>query len=150
MFCFDINAHRLVTLNEQIEVLDAAIEFRNHSIALRKEVMKKDSELSGFINSSDNSFIKDRLSLLSQEDLCLMFEQWFQKVLQLRLQEESGKHNMRVLEVELEMEREGRRKAELALHQAKLDAERLTTSQQLVGILLWVLYKVQYNTFCTV
>lgn len=130
MFCW----HRLVALNEQIEVLDAAIEFKNHSITLRKEVMKKGSEFSGVTDSSDNFSVKERLSLLSQEDLCLMFEQWFQKVLQLRLQEESGKQDMRALEVELEVEREGRRKAELALHQAKFDTERLTTSQQLVCI----------------
>ena len=111
-------------------MLDAAIEFKNHSIALRSTVMKKDGSVSARAHA--DLLVKDKLGLLSRDDLCHLFEHWFGKVLALRLQGEASECDLKALGVELKEERERRRKVELALHQARLDTDRQFTAQQLV------------------
>lgn len=129
----DTFVSRLLVLNEQIEILDAAIDFKNHSVALRNAVIKKDGNYSSHASSSGNSSVKNKLDSLNHDDLRHLFQHCFDKVLRLRLEGEENGHGLKALGVELEEERERRWKVELALHQARLDTERLLTSQQLVS-----------------
>lgn len=120
-------------LNEQIEVLDAAIEFKNHSVALRNAVIKKDSHHFSHTSLSDVASAKNQLDSLNRDDLRHLFQHCFNKVLQLRMEGQESERGMKVLGAELEEERGRRRKMELALHQARLDTERMLTAQQLVS-----------------
>lgn len=126
-------------LNEQIQVLEAAIEFKTGSILTRKTHV--DSILTNSLDQShvppqqqDHALLpRDQLSVLSREEVCSLLELYVQKVVDLRAAEGEGRRVQHELEVRVEEEWEGRRRAESVVRQVRLEGERSLLTQQMVS-----------------
>ena len=131
---------RLVVMNEQIQVLEATIDFKNDSISSKKISMNSiladsldHNQLPFSDSSAPFSMLQGKLGGLESGELCRLLEVYFQKVVELCLEKEERKRVGQELEVKLEEEREGKRKAEAALGQVRLEGERMLTTQQMVS-----------------
>lgn len=112
-------------------MLDAAIAFKNDSISLQDA-----TSIRNLLTHPDHThtLLGDKLAVLEHEDLRHLLEHCFRQVLELRLAGKKKEHSLRVQGVEMEEEREGRRRVEVGLRQARLDGERLLMAQQLVSL----------------
>ncbi|XP_071521390.1 kinesin-like protein kif7 [Panulirus ornatus] len=115
---------RLLELDEAIEAVDAAIEYKNEVICGRARELKSHAKLL----SQDN--LMDRLMNLCPEETRSLLVKYFNKVIDLRI--EFRKQEIAFSDLENQYEEQSRYISDLkaAYQQASLEMERRITSQQ--------------------
>ncbi|XP_023658827.2 kinesin-like protein KIF27 isoform X2 [Paramormyrops kingsleyae] len=118
--------HTFFQLEEGLEALDAAIEYKNHMIKSAKKLLKESSQT---ICSSEES-IMGKLGTLSYAEVKTLLLKYFNKVVNLR--EAERRLQLRCEELELQAnEQEGVvRELESALQRLTLETDRQLTEQQ--------------------
>ena len=124
------NQRRLHELNEYIEVLEAAIDFKNDSIA-SKQLDVGQIVQSDIVTLSE---IKEKFVQLSAEESKVLLARYFDKVVNFRLMESQQEQLQRELQAEVSVQQETVRKLERSLKQAQLDMERRIITQQKVCV----------------
>ncbi len=119
---------RLLELNEYIDVLEAAIEFKNDSIS------SKQLDVGHMIQEEHETLteIEQKFSQLSPADAQSLLVRYFDKVVLLRLREGQQGQSRRELEGQVLEQTEVVRRLEKSLKHAQVDAERRLVSQQKV------------------
>ncbi|XP_078703332.1 kinesin-like protein KIF27 [Branchiostoma floridae x Branchiostoma belcheri] len=115
---------RLIELDEAIEALDAAIEYKNDLIASRRQELRR-SELT---HSED--MLLGKLHALSVSETRTLLTKYFDKVISLR--EEERRLELQYGEMELKVDEQNRliREMESSLQRAAMDTERKLLNQQ--------------------
>ncbi|XP_018614657.1 kinesin-like protein KIF27 [Scleropages formosus] len=116
--------HTLFQLEEGLEALDAAIEYKNHTISSAQKLLKDTSQ------ATCSTDIMGKLCTLSYPQVKALLLKYFNKVVFLR--EAERRLQLRCEELELQaVEQEGVvRELEAALQRLALDADRRLTEQQ--------------------
>lgn len=116
---------RLLELDEGIEALDAAIDYRTETIKTRQLEVRHSQAL---MQSEDNFL--NRMSSLSAEDLRALLSKYFDKVVNLREQER--KLNLQSSEMEVKIEEQERiiRDLEGTLQRSRMEIDRKLMTQQ--------------------
>ena len=118
--------HRLHELNEHIEVLEAAIDFKNDSIA------SKHLDVREMVNSRVTAEIDQKFEQLSLNDARMLLARYFNKVVHLRVSESHHQQLQRVLEVKLSEQQGTIHRLGRTLKQAEVEKERRLLAQQKV------------------
>ncbi|XP_068249872.1 kinesin-like protein KIF27 [Palaemon carinicauda] len=115
---------RLLELDEAIEAVDAAIEYKNEVICGRTRELKSTAKLL----SQDN--LMDRLMNLCPEEMRSLLVKYFNKVIDLRI--EFRKQEIAFSDLEVQYDEQSRYISDLkaAYQQASLEVERRITCQQ--------------------
>ncbi|XP_076065680.1 kinesin-like protein costa isoform X2 [Oratosquilla oratoria] len=115
---------RLLELDEAIEAVDAAIEYKNEVICGRAKELKTTAKLL----SQDN--LMERLMNLTAEEIRSLLVKYFNKVIDIRL--EFRKQEISFSDIEKQYEEQSKYIHDLkaAYQQASLEMERRITSQQ--------------------
>ncbi|XP_035668109.1 kinesin-like protein KIF27 isoform X2 [Branchiostoma floridae] len=115
---------RLIELDEAIEALDAAIEYKNDLIASRRQELRR-SELT---HSED--MLLGKLHALSVSETRTLLTKYFDKVISLR--EGERRLELQYGEMELKVDEQNRviREMEASLQRAAMDTERKLLNQQ--------------------
>jgi len=97
---------RLVELEEEIEALDAAIEFKNDAIASRQQdlrssvsVVRSNTTLITISNVPDTSNRLSKLRLLSSSEMRSLVSRYFDRIVDLRDVQRKMQNQMGELEV---------------------------------------------------
>ncbi|KAG8440652.1 hypothetical protein GDO86_006411 [Hymenochirus boettgeri] len=116
----------LFQLDEAIEALDAAIEYKNESITRRQRVLRASASLL----SQCEMNLMEKLSYLSSSETRALLCKYFDKVVTLR--EEEHKLQITFSEMEMKLEEQERQIywLEVALERQQLEIDRQLTMQQ--------------------
>ncbi|XP_048780280.1 kinesin-like protein KIF27 isoform X2 [Ostrea edulis] len=116
---------RLIELDEAIEALDAAIEFKNDNIN-SKQLEFRHSQI---LSQSEDS-VMNRLNALSAVETKTLLSKYFDKVINLR--EKERKTDLQCSEMEVKLDEQERliRELEGALQRAAVEVDRRLTKQQ--------------------
>ena len=117
---------RLHELNEHIEVLEAAIDFKNDSIA------SKYLDVREMVDSGVTAEIDQKFEQLSLSDARMLLARYFNKVVHLRVSESHHQQLQRELEVKLSEQQETIHRLGRTLKQAEVEKERRLLAQQKV------------------
>nr|XP_058912575.1 kinesin-like protein KIF7 isoform X6 [Kogia breviceps] len=116
----------LFQLDEAIEALDAAIEYKNEAITCRQRVLRASASLL----SQCEMNLMAKLSYLSSSETRALLCKYFDKVVTLREEQ----HQQQIASSELEMQLEEQRRLvywlEVALERQRLEMDRQLTRQQ--------------------
>ena len=118
--------HRLHELNEHIEVLEAAIDFKNDSIA------SKHLNVREMVDSGITAEIDQKFEQLSLSDARMLLVRYFNKVVHLRVSESHHQQLQKELEVKLSEQQETIHRLGRTLKQAEVEKERRLLAQQKV------------------
>ena len=118
--------HRLHELNEHIEVLEAAIDFKNDSIA------SKHLDVREMVDSGVTAEIDQKFEQLSLNDARMLLARYFNKVVDLRVSESHHQQLQRELEVKLSEQQGTIHRLGRTLKQAEVEKERRLLAQQKV------------------
>ena len=113
-------------MNEHIEVLEAAIDFKNDSIA------SKHLDVREMVNSRVTAEIDQKFEQLSLNDARMLLARYFNKVVHLRVSESHHQQLQRVLEVKLSEQQGTIHRLGRTLKQAEVEKERRLLAQQKV------------------
>ncbi|XP_052800422.1 kinesin-like protein KIF27 isoform X2 [Mya arenaria] len=116
---------RVLELDEGIEALDAAIEYRSDNIRSRQLEVRHSMALA----QSEDNFV-NRLNSLSADDLKSLLSKYFEKVINLREQERKTSLQSSEMEVKLDEQTRIIRDLEGALQRSAMEVDRRITSQQ--------------------
>ncbi|KAK6191693.1 hypothetical protein SNE40_003312 [Patella caerulea] len=128
--CGEVLSHeeerRLIELDEAIEALDAAIEFKNETITSRQTEIRQ----SQIITQQSDESVMNRINLLKTSEIKSLLARYFDKVITLR--EEERRITLTCSEYEVKVDEQERliRELESALQRTKLDIDRRLTKQQ--------------------
>ncbi|KAL4224634.1 Kinesin-like protein kif27 [Mactra antiquata] len=116
---------RLIELDEGIEALDAAIEYRSETIRSKQLEVRHSQALA----QSEDNFV-NRLNSLSAADLKTLLSKYFDKVVNLREQER--KYSLQSSEMEVKIDEQERliRDLEGSLQRSAVDIDRRLMAQQ--------------------
>ncbi|XP_074659817.1 kinesin-like protein KIF27 [Tubulanus polymorphus] len=116
---------RLIELDEAIEALDAAIEYKNDTIQNQRDDIRRSQILS---QSEDNLF--GRLQMLNLSDAKALLSKYFEKVVDLR--ESEHQHELQCSELEMKIDEQERlvKEMENTLEHNTLEMDRKLTQQQ--------------------
>ncbi|KAK3104146.1 hypothetical protein FSP39_024813, partial [Pinctada imbricata] len=116
---------RMIELDEAIDALDAAIEYKNDSIKSKQLELRHSQMLS---QSEDN--IMNRLNALSAIETKTLLSKYFEKVISLK--ENERRNNLQYSEMEVKIDEKDRliRELEGALQRAAMEVDRRLTKQQ--------------------
>nr|XP_056722092.1 kinesin-like protein KIF7 [Euleptes europaea] len=116
----------LFQLDEAIEALDAAIEYKNESITCRQRVLRSSASLL----SQCEMNLMAKLSYLSSSETRALLCKYFDKVVTLR--EDQHKQHIAFSELEMQLEEQQRLVLwlEVALERQRLETDRQLTLQQ--------------------
>ena len=117
---------RLHVLKEHIEVLEAAIDFKNDSIA------SKHLDVREMVDSGVTAEIDQKFEQLSLNDARMLLARYFNKVVHLRVSESHHQQLQRELEVKLSQQQETIHRLGRTLKQAEVEKERRLLAQQKV------------------
>ncbi|XP_038053284.1 kinesin-like protein KIF27 isoform X2 [Patiria miniata] len=115
---------RLIEMDEGIEALDAAIDFKNEVIASRQQELRKAG-----LTTIDEA-LSGRLQSLSAADATSLLIKYFEKVVDLR--ETDKKKDLTITEMEMKVDEQSRllRELENTLQRSRLELDRKLMSQQ--------------------
>eukprot|EP00105_Crassostrea_gigas_P031496 XP_011454206.1 PREDICTED: kinesin-like protein KIF27 isoform X3 [Crassostrea gigas] len=116
---------RMIELDEAIEALDAAIEYKNDNISSKKLELRH----SQILSQSEDS-ITNRLNALSAVETKTLLSKYFEKVINLREQERKTELQCSEMEVKLDEQERLIRELEGALQRAAVEVDRRLTKQQ--------------------
>lgn len=88
---------RLIELDEGIDALEAAIEFKNDAIATQQ----KDLDSGKLLTDKDREGLMNKLSNLSQREATALLSKYFEKVVELRGSEKKLELHCSDLEVSI-------------------------------------------------
>ncbi|XP_064601119.1 kinesin-like protein KIF27 [Liolophura sinensis] len=116
---------RLIELDEAIETLDAAIEFKTEAINTRKLELRKSQVLT---QNEDN--LINRLNSLSNTETKALLSKYFEKVINLK--EAEHKRSLETSEMECKLDEQERliRELESVLQRSAMEMDRRLTQQQ--------------------
>lgn len=115
----------MIELDEAIEALDAAIEYKNDNISSKKLELRH----SQILSQSEDS-ITNRLNALSAVETKTLLSKYFEKVINLREQERKTELQCSEMEVKLDEQERLIRELEGALQRAAVEVDRRLTKQQ--------------------
>ncbi|XP_065512025.1 kinesin-like protein KIF27 isoform X3 [Caloenas nicobarica] len=117
--------HVLFQLEEGIEALEAAIDYKNESIQNRQHLLRSSSQI---LSQSENNVIGKLVSLSAPELRAILFK-YFNKIVSLR--ESEGKLQLQIEEQEMKVADQENiiRELESALEHVKLQCDRQMTLQ---------------------
>lgn len=121
---------RLQEVCEHIELLDAAIDYKNQSIAAHNVSINWIVHGGGEMSQA----VHDKIAHLPPAEVQVMLAHYFNKVVQLWLHGSQQKESMRRLEARLSEQKDMVHRMERALKQAQAEAERRLLLQQKVCI----------------
>ena len=113
-------------MNEHIEVLEAAIEIKNDSIA------SKHLDMRYIVESGVTTELCQKFEQLSLRDARTLLTRYFNKVVHLRVSESHQQHMQKKLEVQILEQQETIHRLERSLKQADVEKERQLLCQQKV------------------
>ncbi|XP_078332440.1 kinesin-like protein KIF27 isoform X6 [Crassostrea virginica] len=116
---------RMIELDEAIEALEAAIEYKNDNINSRKLELRH----SQILSQSEDS-IMNRLNALSSVETKTLLSRYFEKVINLREKERKTELQCSEMEVKLDEQERLIRELEGALQRAAVEVDRRLTKQQ--------------------
>ncbi|XP_061178029.1 kinesin-like protein KIF27 isoform X2 [Saccostrea echinata] len=116
---------RLIELDEAIEALDAAIEYKNDHINSKQLELRHSQVLS----QSEDS-VMNRLKALSAVETKTLLSKYFEKVVNLREKERKTDVQCSEMEVKLDEQEQLIRELEGALQRAAVEVDRRLTKQQ--------------------
>ena len=125
---------RLHELNEHIEVLEAAIDFKNDSIASKHLDMRE------IVESGVTGEIDQKFEQLSLNDARMLLARYFNKVVHLKVTESHHRQQQRELEVKISEQQETIHRLGRTLKQAEVEKERRLLAQQKVCMELKISY----------
>ncbi|XP_013410614.1 kinesin-like protein KIF27 isoform X2 [Lingula anatina] len=116
---------RLIELDEAIEALDAAIEYKNENIRCQEEELRR-SQL--FTQSEDN--LLNKLKSLTSTETKSLLHKYFEKVIDLR--ESERKKELQISEMEMKTDEQERllKELEFALQRSAMEMDIKLTQQQ--------------------
>ncbi|XP_033108904.1 kinesin-like protein KIF27 [Anneissia japonica] len=115
---------RLIELNEGIDALDAAIDYKNEIISNREEHLQANSL------SQSESELMGRLGSLSTVETKALLARYFEKVVDLRESEKQKELEVNELEMKIDEQERLVRELDGALQRAEIEMDRKITEQQ--------------------
>ncbi|XP_064634767.1 kinesin-like protein KIF27 isoform X2 [Lineus longissimus] len=116
---------RLIELEEAIEALEAAIEYKTDAISSRQEEIRR-----SHLSLMDDNHLLAKLSSLSGNDSKALLTKYFEKVITLREQERTVEYKNSELETKVDEQTHLIRELELTLDRTSADTDRRLTQQQ--------------------
>ena len=114
-------------MNEHIEILEAAIDFKNDSITSRQ------LDISQIVQEEEiSSDIQQKFRQLSPEDCQMLLMRYVEKVVHLRLSEAQHNQVQKEMGVNIAEQQDTIHRLERSLRRAQVDIERRLLSQQKV------------------
>ena len=127
MTAISISVYRLLELNEHIEVLDTAIEFKN------KTIISTELRASEILESQDTQTeTLSKMKHIPSAQARALLACYFDRVVEMRLEGERKKRGMLKMEAELEEKRNVIRSLQRSVKQSQLEAERKLLIQEKV------------------
>ncbi|CAB1321611.1 unnamed protein product [Coregonus sp. 'balchen'] len=118
--------HALLQLEEALEALDAAVEFKNRSIQERQRDLR---DTSNSAHGDDDNDVMRALRELSLPEASALLVKYFNKVLCLRESERQLQLRCEELQLQSGEQEAATRELEAALHRLTLDTDRRLTEQ---------------------
>ncbi|XP_045174185.2 kinesin-like protein KIF27 isoform X3 [Mercenaria mercenaria] len=116
---------RLIELDEGIEALDAAIEYRSETIRSKQLEVRHSQALA----QSEDNFV-NRMNSLSAQDLKTLLAKYFEKVVNLREQERKFSLHSSEMEVKIDEQERLIRELEGTLQRSAVEIDRRLMAQQ--------------------
>ena len=127
MTAISFSLYRLLELNEHIEVLDTAIEFKN------KTIMSTELRASEILESQDTQTeTMSKMKHIPSAQARVLLACYFDRVVEMRLDGEREKRRALKMEAELEEKRNMIRSLRRSVKQSQLEAERKLLIQERV------------------
>ncbi|XP_071484846.1 kinesin-like protein KIF27 [Diadema antillarum] len=115
---------RLIELDEGVDALDAAIEYKNEVIASRKKELRRNDL------TQSEAILVSRLNSLAPTETRSLLARYFEKVVDLREADRRKELELSELEVKIEEQERVIRTLENSLRSSSMEADRKLVSQQ--------------------